>query len=335
MARRAFGIDFGTSVMKIFSKGQGVVVDQKNVIATKKNKLYAGGDEAYEMYEKAPEDISVSYPMRSGVIAEYENMQKLLTYFIKTQCMKKGSVSSGTDFYIAVPTHITGVERKAFENLVTSSFGKAKDVILIDKPITAAIGLGVDVRNASGVMTVDIGADTTEIGIISLGGIVLSKLIPVGGNKLDECIQLVVKKNYNLYIGKKTAEKIKIELASAIQTYDTTMQVFGRDVVTGLPKKMEISAELVSEAIQEQLYSIVDGIKMILERTPPEIASDIIDSGIYLTGGSAKIKDLDKLISKETDLLVNISENCENSVVNGLGAVMEDDSLLASIYHER
>lgn len=335
MAKKVFGIDFGTSVIKIFGKGQGIVVDEKNVIATKKNKIYAGGNEAYEMYEKAPEDITVSYPMKNGVIAECENMQRLLSYLIHTQCIKKKSFSTTCDFYVAVPTHITGVERKAFDDLVKNSFGKVKEVVLIDKPITAAIGIGVDVRNASGVMTVDIGADTTEIGIISLGGIVLSKLIPVGGNRLDECIQLVVKKNYNLYIGKKTAELIKMELASAIASEERTMKVFGRDVVTGLPKEMEINSSLVGEAIGEQLSTIVDAIKTILERTPPEIASDIIDSGIYLTGGSAKIKDLDKLISRETDLLVNVSEDCENSVVNGLGAIMEDESLLASIYHVR
>lgn len=334
MAKKIFGIDFGTSVIKIFKKGEGIVVDEKNVVATQKKKLYAGGNEAYEMYEKAPENIEVSYPMKAGVIAEIANMQMLLDYFIKTKCYKKGFRSGNADFIVAVPTNITEVERRAFVDLVRNSAGKAKDVILIDKPVVAAVGIGLDVTSASGVMTVDIGSDTTEIGIMSLGGMVLSKLIPVGGNKIDESIQLLVKKKYNLYIGSKTAEQIKMELGSATGDEGLTMKVFGRDVVTGLPKQMEISSKLVCEAIKEHLYTIVDAIKMILEHTPPEISSDIIDAGIYLTGGSAKIKQLDTLISEETDLIVNISDDCENSVARGLGAIMEDDSLLAQLHHK-
>lgn len=332
MAKRIFGIDFGTSVIKIFKKGEGIVVDEKNVIATQKKKLYAGGNEAYEMFEKAPENIEVSYPMKAGVIAEIANMQMLLDYFIQTKCYKKG-MRGTADFIVAVPTNITEVERRAFVDLVRNSQGKAKDVVLIDKPVVAAIGIGLDVTNARGVMTVDIGSDTTEIGIMSLGGIVLSKLIPVGGNKIDESIQLLVKKKYNLYIGSKTAEQIKMELGSAIGEENGSMKVFGRDVVSGLPKQMEINSKLVCEAIQEHLYTIVEAIKMILEHTPPEISSDIIDAGIYLTGGSAKIKELDRLISKETDLIVNVSDGCENSVAKGLGAVMEDGSLLAQLHH--
>lgn len=332
MAKKVFGIDFGTSVIKIFKKGEGIVVDEKNVIATQKKKIYAGGNDAYDMYEKSPESITVSYPMKAGVIAEIENMRMLLDYFVQTKCFKKG-MKSTADFIVAVPTNITEVERRAFDELVRNTVTKTRDVILLDKPIVAALGIGLDVVSPRGVMTVDIGADTTEIGIISLGGIVLSKLIPVGGNKIDESIQLLVKKNYNLYIGSKTAEMIKMELGSALEGEETTMKVFGRDVVTGLPKQMEISSSLVCSAIKEHLYTIVDAIKMILEHTPPEITSDIIDSGIYLTGGSAKIRELDKLISEETDLMVKVSDDCDNSVAKGLGAVMEDSSLLAQLHH--
>lgn len=332
MAKKVFGIDFGTSVIKIFKKGEGIVVDEKNVIATQKKKFYAGGNDAYDMYEKAPESIDVSYPMRAGVIAEIANMRMLLDYFIQTKCFKKGGKGQA-DFIVAVPTNITAVEKRAFDELVRNSQAKTRDVILLEKPVIAALGIGLDVVSPRGIMTVDIGADTTEIGIISLGGIVLSKLIPVGGNKIDESIQLLVKKKYNLYIGSKTAELIKKELGSAIGEEDTAMRVFGRDVVTGLPKQMEVSSKLVCDAIKEHLYTIVDAIKMILEHTPPEISSDIIDSGIYLTGGSAKIKDLDKLISEETDLLVNVGDDCENSVAKGLGVVMEDSRLLAQLHH--
>ncbi|SET39357.1 rod shape-determining protein [[Clostridium] polysaccharolyticum] len=332
MAKKVFGIDFGTSVIKIFKKGEGIVVDEKNVVATKKKKLYAGGNDAYDMFEKAPENITVSYPMRAGVIAEIENMRMLLDYFVQTKCFKKG-VKSAAEFVVAVPTNITEVEKRAFDELVRNAVPKIKDVVLIEKPIVAALGIGLDVVSPRGVMTVDIGADTTEIGIISLGGIVLSKLIPVGGNKIDETIQLLVKKNHNLYIGRKTAEMIKMELGSAVEAEETAMKVFGRDVVTGLPKQQEIDSSLVCSAVREHLYTIVDAIKMILEHTPPEITSDIIDSGIFLTGGSAKIKELDKLISEETDLMVNVSEDCENSVARGLGVVMDDDGLLGQLHH--
>lgn len=332
MAKKIFGIDFGTSVIKIFKSGEGIVVDEKNVIATQNKKIYAGGNEAYEMYEKAPENIEVSYPMKEGVIAEIVNMQMLLDYFLKTKCFKK--VTRGTsDFIVAVPTHITDVERRAFYDLVQHSVLKTGKIVLLDKPVVAAVGIGLDVTSARGVMTVDIGHETTEIGIISLGGIVLSKLVPVGGRKIDESIQLLVKKKYNLHIGSKTAEQIKMELGSAIVDDSGTMNVYGRDVVTGLPKQMKISSKLVCEAIQEHLFTIVESIKMILEHTPPEISSDIIDSGIYLTGGSAKIKELDTLISNETDLIVNVSDDCENSVAKGLGAIMENNDLLAQLHH--
>ncbi|SFR99527.1 rod shape-determining protein [Anaeromicropila populeti] len=323
MARRMFGIDFGTSMIKIYKKGEGLVLDEKNVIATQKKKFYAGGNEAYDMLEKAPENIMVSYPMKNGVIAEIANMQMLLDYFLKKAFGKKGG-SGSSDFLIAVPTNITEVERRAFVDLVKNSVGKAKDVKLIEKPITAALGIGLDVATARGVMTVDIGADTTEIAIMSISGIVLTKLIPIGGNKLDESIQLAVKKHYNLYIGGKTSEIIKKELASAMGSKDNAIRIYGRDVVTGLPKETLINAELVNESINEHLHTIVDSIKMILERTPPEISSDIIDAGIYITGGSAKISGLEKLIAAETELEVNVSDDCENSVVNGLGVIIEE-----------
>ncbi|HCR39621.1 MAG TPA: rod shape-determining protein, partial [Lachnospiraceae bacterium] len=186
-----------------------------------------------------------------------------------------------------------------------------------------------DVMTAKGVMVVDIGADTTEISILSLGGIVLSKLIPVGGNKLDEAIKNTVKRKYNLYIGDKTAEGIKKKLACAVPQVEGSVKVYGRDMVTGLPKEMEVTSDTVYESIQEYLYAIIDSIKIILERTPPEISSDIIDSGIYVTGGSAKIFSLDELIHQETELKVNICPDSASTVVNGLGGIIEDHKLSA------
>lgn len=325
--KKVFGIDFGTSVIKIYKKGNGVVLDEKNVIAVEKRKnVLAIGNTAYEMLEKAPINIVVSYPVKNGVIADINNMQALLNAFLDALHVKKGFLS-GVDYLVAVPTDITEVEKRAFFDLVESSNGNAKYVGMVEKPIAAALGMELDITTARGVMVVDIGADTTEISIMSLGGIVLSKLISVGGNKLDESIKLYVKKKYNLVIGDKTAEIIKKELSSAIPVEEEEIKVYGRNVVTGLPSEMKISSTMVYEATKEHLYSIVDAIKIILERTPPEISSDIIDSGIYVTGGSSKIKNLKQLFEAETDLKVNIIPNAENAVVNGLGAIIEDPSL--------
>ncbi len=326
MASKTFGIDFGTSTIKIYKKGQGIVLDERNIIAVADRKtVIASGDEAYEMYEKAPSNIVVTYPVRSGVIADVANMMSLLHHFM----MKiSGSKRIGSaDYIVATPTDITEVERRSFYELIASSNLKAGHVKIVEKPIADAVGAGLDVMTARGVMVVNIGADTTEVSILSLGGIVLSKLIPVGGNKLDEAIKNVVKRKYNLFIGDKTAENIKKKLAAAYLTVEASIKVYGRNMVTGLPTEMEISSKTVYEAIAEYLYSITDAIRIILERTPPEISADIIDSGIYVTGGSAKIFGLADLLNKETDLKINICEDSANTVVNGLGRIMEDHNL--------
>lgn len=327
MSRRVFGIDFGTSMIKIYKKGEGIVLDQKNVIAiADRKKVIAVGDEAYEMFEKAPINIVVTYPVKYGVVADIANMQALLNQFLN-QINPSRSKFNSTDFIIAVPNDITEVEKKAFFDLVANSNAKAKTIRVVEKPIADAVGVGLDVTTARGVMTIDIGADTTEISIMSLGGIVISKLIPIGGNKLDESIKLLVKKQYNLVIGDKTAETIKKQLASAIPIEEEFIKVYGRNVVTGLPTEMEISSDQVYSSIKEHMYTIIDSIKIILERTPPEISADIIESGIYVTGGSANIRNIGKLVEMETDLMVNISNDPENSVVNGLGQILDDPNL--------
>jgi rod shape-determining protein MreB len=326
MALKAFGIDFGTSTIKIYKKGQGIVLNEHDFIAIANRKnVIAVGDEAYDMYEKAPSNISVTYPVRNGVIADVANMQILLNQFM--QQIDGGKRFTPSDFIVAVPTDITEVERRSFYDLIVSSNLKAGHIKIVEKPIADAVGAGLDVMTAKGVMIVNIGADTTEVSILSLGGIVLSKLIPVGGNKLDESIKNIVKRNYNLYIGDKTAESIKKKLACALPDVKGVAKVHGRDVVTGLPSEMEVSSEIVFQAITEYLHAIIDAIKIILERTPPEISSDIIDSGIFVTGGSAGIFSLDELLSKETELKINICEDPANTVVNGLGKIMEDPAL--------
>ena len=326
MASKIFGIDFGTSTIKICRKGLGIVLDERNMIAVadRRTRIATGG-EAYGMYEKAHADIVVASPVRSGVIADVANMTALLVHFIKKL---SGSKKPGlADYIVATPSDITEVERRSFYELISRSTLKVGQVKIVDKPIADALGSGLEIMTARGVMVVNIGADTTEVSILSLGGIVLSKLIPIGGNRLDEAIKGVVKKKHNLYIGDKTAENIKKQLASALPGVESTVKVYGRDVVTGLPSLMEVNSKTVYEAISEYLYSIIDAIRIILERTPPEISSDIIDGGIYVTGGSANIFDLRGLISKETGLKVNICEDPANTVVKGLSRIMEEPQL--------
>ncbi|MDF2541987.1 MAG: hypothetical protein K0S47_1705 [Herbinix sp.] len=326
MSSKAYGIDFGTSTIKIYKKGDGIVLDERNIIAIADRKtIIATGNEAFEMYEKAPSNILVTYPVRNGVIADVANMLAMLNHLMLR--INKNRRLGSVDFIVATPTDITEVERRSFYDLIASSNMKAGKIKIVEKPIADAIGAGLDITTAKGVMIVDIGADTTEVSILSLGGIVLSKLIPVGGNKIDEAIKNIVKRKYNLLIGDKTAENIKKKLACAFSSFQASIKVFGRDVVNGLPTEMEISSDTVYESIYEYLYSIIDAIKIILERTPPEISSDIIDSGIYITGGSAQISGLDDLLRQETDLKINICSDPANTVVNGLGKIMEDHKL--------
>lgn len=327
MSSKLYGIDFGTSVIKIYKKNAGVIFDTKNIIAVADDeRIIAIGDEAFDMLGKTPSNIEVTFPVKNGVIADIDNMLSLLNASFSEVEKKHGKVA-GSEFIVAAPTDITEVEKRAFVDLVASSNAKTKKIRIVEKPIADALGAGLDVTTANGIMVVDIGADTTEISVLSLGGIVISKLIRVGGNKFDESIINNVRKKYNLLIGNKTAESIKIELASAITPEDMTKKVFGRDVVTGLPIEKEITSAFVYETLSELLFSIVDAVRIVLEKTPPEISADIIDSGIYITGGSAQIRGLDRLIADETDLKINICNDPGNTVASGLGRIIEDPKL--------
>lgn len=324
---KVFGIDLGTRALKIYKKNEGMIYDAKNILAIADNsKIIAIGDEAFEMFGKAPSNIEVTYPVKYGVIADIKHMQSLLNLVFEEISKTQGKMN-GAEFIITAPTDITEVEKKAFIDLVANTNIKPKKVRIVERPIADALGAGLDVTEASGVMVIDIGADTTEISVLSLGGIVLSRLIPIGGNKFDEDIISSVKKKYNLVIGNKTAEIIKMSLATATVPKEdeiSTIKVYGRDVVNGLPTEKEIDSAFVYEAISEHLHNIVDSAKIILEHTPPEIASDIIDSGVYVTGGSAKIKNLDALLENETELKINICEDSANTVALGLGKIIEN-----------
>lgn len=335
MAQNVFGIDIGTSNIKIYNKATDEILNEKNIIAiSNKKDVYAYGDEAYEMYEKAPNNIEVSYPIRYGVIADIQNMQTLLAKFIKKVKTNKSLIQSA-DFCIAVPTDITEVEKRAFYELILSSKVSAKKITVVEKPVADGVGVGIDINSPKGNMIVNVGADTTEITVLSLGGIVISKLIKTGGNRLDEMICSYVRKKYNLIIGEKTGEILKRELASGMEEEESVYKVYGRDLVSGLPVEKEISSATVYHATVEALHSIVTDVKLILERTPPELAADIIDTGIFLTGGSSYIRNFSKLISLETDLKVNIPDNPSECVVRGIAKILSTPEYLELTYVPR
>lgn len=328
-----YGIDMGTANLKVFSKHSGKITKVKNTIAVvNKNQLYAYGDEAYDMYEKAPESIQVSFPITGGVIADYNNMQIMINEFLNR--IEKGRMK-GAEFIIAVPTDITEVEKKAFFDLFYKNKTKPKSVLLCDKPIADAVGLGLDVNQPTGIMVVDIGADTTELSVISLGGLVLSDLLNFGGNRLDESIINYMKKNYNLVIGQKTAMQLKENIGSGIPGLSESYKIVGLDVVSGLPVEMEVTADTVYEAIKDNLASICNAVKMILEKIPPELAKDVLNSGIYLTGGGAKIKNMDTLFMDITNIKVNTCDEPDEAVVRGLGAIVSDEKFKKLAYSMR
>ena len=283
--------------------------------------MYAYGDEAYAMYEKAPESINVVFPLASGVIADYNFLQTMIFEFIEKRMKGK---TKNAEFLVAVPTDITDVEKRAFFELFYKSKSRPKNVMLCEKPLADAVGLGLDVNEPTGVMIVDMGADTIEISVISLGGLVLSDLMHFGSNRLDESIISYIRREFNLVIGKKTAMALKEQLGSGLPGRTETMVVVGLDVVSGLPVEREISAEIVYEATKANLESICTSIKMILEKTPPELAKDIIHAGIYITGGGSKIQNLDQLFTEITNIKVNTCDNPEETAVRGLSKIATD-----------
>ena len=322
MVNNAFGIDLGTSNIKIYSRADDKIMVERNMIAiANKKDLFAYGDSAFDMYEKAPSNIKISYPLVNGVIADIKSMQMLLKHFLAD--ISKG-VAKPADYIVAVPTDITEVEKRAFYDLIKDANVKAKKIQVVEKAIADGLGLDIDVKNSQGVLVVNVGFDTTEISILSLGGIVLSRLIKIGGNKFDEAIKNAVRHEFSLLIGGKTAEKVKISLKDLEESGENAV-VYGRDIVTGLPVEKEIPPKIVNDALREHFNTIIDNVKVILERTPPELAADIYRHGIYLTGGASQVNHLNELVSKGTGLKVNTSENPISSVVTGLSKIIKED----------
>jgi len=329
LSSNAFGIDLGTNNIKIYSRNDDKIFVEKNMIAiANKRELFAYGDSAFEMYEKAPNNISISYPLTNGVIADIKNMEILIKYFIGD--IQKGSAKP-SEYYIAVPTDVTEVEKRAFYDLIKNANVKAKKIMVVEKAVADGLGMDIDVKNSQGVIVVNVGYETTEISILSLGGIVLSRLIKTGGSKFDEAIRSAVRKEFSLFIGGKTAEGVKMNL-SELEASGEGAVVYGRDIVTGLPVERIIPTKLVDECLQEHFNTIIDNVKVILERTPPELAADIFRHGIYLTGGASQVNHLAEEISKGTGLKVNISENPVTSVAVGLSKIIKEDNYKTVAY---
>lgn len=323
MIVNTLGIDFGTCNIKIYNKNKKTIINERNIIAIEnKERVLAVGNEAYEMYEKAPDEIQVIHPISCGVIASIESTKLVLRKFIGKGI---GLFSRTCDYYIAIPSDITALEKRAFHQLITSSNIQAKKVYTVDRAIADAVGIGIDVHKARGVLLMNVGADTTEISVISMGSIILSKMIPVGGNKFDETIQSFLKRNYNLIVGMKTAEELKKTFCCAVmERPDNKTKVAGLDVVTGLPVECEVSQNEICEALTEPFGTIMEAARVLLERTPPELVADMMRDGMYLTGGSSELRRFGDYVTSVLGLKVNRFENPSESIVRGLAKIISD-----------
>jgi len=326
-------IDLGTANTLVYLKGKGVVVSEPSVVAVQKDavghkRVLAVGTEAKNMLGRTPGSIIAIRPMKDGVIADFDITEEMLRYFIRKVHERKALVRPR--IVICVPSGITQVEKRAVKESAESA--GAREVYLIEEPMAAAIGAGLPITEASGNMIVDIGGGTTEVAVISLAGIVFAKSVRVGGDKMDEAIVQYIKRKYNLLIGERTAETIKIEIGEAYPSEQKRFfEVKGRDLVSGIPKTQEINSDEMREALSEPVNAIVEAVRISLERTPPELAADIVDKGIVLAGGGALLRHLDILLREETGLPVVIAEDPLLCVVLGSGKVLDEIELLRQV----
>ncbi|GAB7386553.1 cell shape-determining protein MreB [Bacillaceae bacterium] len=328
---RDMGIDLGTANTLVYVKGKGVVVREPSVVAirTDTGTIEAVGNAAKSMIGRTPGNIVAVRPMKDGVIADFETTATMMRYFIQQAQKNRGIFSRRPNVMVCVPSGITAVEKRAVED-ATKQAG-AREAFTIEEPFAAAIGADLPVWEPTGSMVVDIGGGTTEVAIISLGGIVTSRSIRVAGDEMDEAIIQYIKKKYNLMIGERTAETLKMEIGSAIPPEEEEkMEIRGRDLLTGLPKTITVTAREISESLAETVGSIVETVKITLEKSPPELAADIMDRGIVLTGGGALLRNLDKLLSQETGMPVLVAENALDCVAIGTGRALENIHLLKS-----
>jgi len=327
---RDMGIDLGTANTLVHVKGKGIVLREPSVVAVLRDTgaVLAVGEEAKQMIGRTPGNIVAIRPLKDGVIADFDITQAMLKYFIRKCIDTKSFVRPRV--VVGVPSGITEVEKRAVIDATVQA--GAREAYLIEEPMAAAIGAGLPVHEPTGNMVVDIGGGTTEVAVISLGGIVTSRSIRVGGDEMDEAIVQYIKRTYNLMIGERTAEAVKMTIGSALlTTTGETMDVRGRDLVTGLPKTLNIKSEEVLYALSEPVASIIEAVKVTLEKTPPELASDIMDRGIVMTGGGSLLRGLDLLLSRETGMPVHIAEDALSCVAKGTGEALESIEILKRV----
>lgn len=323
-------IDLGTANTLVYVKGRGIICNEASVVVVRRDnkRPVAVGVEAKEMLGKTPSNIIAIRPMKDGVIADFDATEVMLKYFITKAHNRKSFVSPRV--IIGVPSGITQVEQRAVKDAAHAS--GAREVYLIEEPMAAAIGVGLPVGEPSGNLIVDIGGGTTDVAVISLDGIVYSKAVRVGGDKMDEAIMAYIKRKYNLMIGERTSEQIKIDLGSAYPTNNSEpMEIKGRDLVSGIPKAINVTEDEIREALQESISLILDTIKVTLENTPPELAADIVDKGIVLAGGGALLRGLDILIREQTGVPVILPDDPLTAVVRGCGIMLDKLDLLQKV----
>ena len=323
-------IDLGTANTLVYAKNKGIVVSEPSIVAVNKvtGKVEAVGKDAKEMLGRTPGNIVAIRPMKDGVIADFEITEKMLSHFIRKAHNRNTMVRPR--IIIGIPSEVTQVEKRAVKDSALKA--KASEVYLVDQAMAAAIGAGLPITEPSGNMVVDIGGGTTDIAVISLAGIVYSKSVRVAGNEMDESVIQYIKKKYNLLIGERTAEQIKLEIGSAFPLDEpVTMEIKGRDLIEGIPKTLTITDAEIREALAEPISIIVNAVRVALERTPPELSADIVDRGIVLTGGGSLLKNLDKRLREETGLPVAMAEDPLSSVVLGAGRMLSDFNLLRKI----
>jgi len=328
-------IDLGTANTLIYVKGEGIVCNEPSVVAVQNTsrgsrRVLAIGSEAKKMVGRTPGSIVAIRPLRDGVIADFEITENMLRYFIRKIHSGKTLVRPRPRIVIGVPGGVTAVEKRAVRESAKSA--GAREVYLIEEPMAAAIGAGLPITEPTGNLIVDIGGGTTEVAVISLAGVVFTRSVRVGGDKMDEAIIHHIQRKYNLLIGERTAELIKITIGSAYPDNEIqTMEIKGRDLVAGVPKTIEITDEEIREALMEPVSQVVESVRIALERTPPELASDIVDKGIVLAGGGALLRNLDVLLREETGLPVTLADDPLTAVVMGAGKVLDELSLLRDV----
>ena len=327
---RDMGVDLGTANTLVYVKGQGIVLCEPSVVAMQKGTEtpLAVGNEAKRMLGRTPGNVVAIRPLHDGVIADFEITESMLRYFITKVHNRRTLVRPR--IVVAIPSGITEVEKRAVKD--SAEHAGAREVYLIEEPMAAAIGVGLPVEDPAGNIIIDIGGGTTEVAVISLAGIVCSKSIRVGGDEMDDAIIQYLKRAYNLMVGERTSEDVKIKIGSAYPlTEEVTMEIKGRDLVAGLPKTITITSEEIRESLSEPIASIVEAVKVTLEQTPPELSSDIVDRGLIMAGGGALLRGIDKLIAEETNLPVHIAEDPLTAVVIGAGKVLDEIGLLKKL----